>query len=93
MAAHYAACRSVGVVFIPLVVESLGGWSEEAVHNISRIGRLLGLRTGAPPSVFSVHAPPVPEASHLSVERQRHNVVTEAPHPSGMGGWDNLTFN
>ena len=55
MAAHYAACRSVGVVFIPLVVESLGGWSEEAVHNISRIGRLLGLRTGAPPSVTTRH--------------------------------------
>ena len=55
MAAHYAACRFVGVVFIPLVVESLGGWSEEAVHNISRIGRLLGLWTGAPPSVSTCH--------------------------------------
>ena len=54
-AAHHAACQSVGVVFIPLVVESLGGWSEEAVHNISMIGRLLGLRTGAPLSVSTRH--------------------------------------
>ena len=55
MAAHNEAFRSVGVVFIPLVVESLGGWSEETVHNIFKIGHLLGLRTGAPPSVSTHH--------------------------------------
>ena len=54
-AAHHAASRFVGVVFIPLVVKSLGGWSEKAVHNISRIGRLLALRTGAQLSVSMRH--------------------------------------
>ena len=49
-ASHAEACRSVGVSFIPLVVESLGGWSEEAVDTISSIGRLLGQRLGIPPS-------------------------------------------
>ena len=49
-ASHAEACRSVGVSFIPLVVESLGGWSEEAVDTISSIGRLLGKRLGIPPS-------------------------------------------
>ena len=90
MAAHNEACRSVGVVFIPLVVESLGGWNEEAVHNISKIRHLLGLRTGAPPSVYTHHLFQR-LYSHLSVEKQRHNVVTEAPHPPSMGGWDHLT--
>ena len=28
MVAHVASCRAVGISFIPLVVESLGGWSE-----------------------------------------------------------------
>ena len=35
---------------MPLVVESLGGWSEEAVHTIADIGRLQGQRLGLPPS-------------------------------------------
>ena len=30
-AAHAEACHSVGVSFIPLVVESLGGWSDQGV--------------------------------------------------------------
>ena len=28
MAAHAVSCRAVGVSFIPLAIESLGGWSE-----------------------------------------------------------------
>ena len=31
MAAHAEVCRSVGVSFTPLVVESIGGWSAGAV--------------------------------------------------------------
>ena len=55
MAAHGAACQSVGVVFIPLVMETLEGWSDEVAHNISRIGRLLGQRSGAPPAATTRH--------------------------------------
>ena len=32
MAAHAGACRAAGVSFIPLVVESLGGWRYEAIQ-------------------------------------------------------------
>ena len=46
MAVHNEACQAEGVSFIPVVAESLGGWSEEAIHNITRIGRLLGQRSG-----------------------------------------------
>ena len=37
-AAHNNACRLVGVTFTPLVMESLGGWSDEAICTISQIG-------------------------------------------------------
>ena len=46
--AHATPCHAVGVNFIPLVMESLGGWSEEAATTISRIGFLLGQRLGLP---------------------------------------------
>ena len=53
--AHNEACRSVGVIFIPLVVESLGGWREEASQTIARIGRPLGQRMGSLPGDSTRH--------------------------------------
>ena len=50
MAAHAESCRAVGVLFVPLVVESMGGWSDEAIHTIASIDRLQGQRPGIPPS-------------------------------------------
>ena len=44
MAAHAEECRAVGISFIALVVETLGGWSENAIHTIRAIGRLQGQR-------------------------------------------------
>ena len=44
MVHHYEACQSVGVSFVPLVVETLGGWSDDAIQTICKIGRLLGQR-------------------------------------------------
>ena len=55
MAANAEACREVGVSFIPLVVETLGGWSDRAADNIKSIGRQLGQRTGAPPAETTTH--------------------------------------
>ena len=49
MAAH------AGVSFIPLVVESLGGWSYEAIQTIKSIGRLQGQRLGLPPPDTTRH--------------------------------------
>ena len=76
---------SVGVEFIPLVVESLGGWSEEAVHNICRIGRLLGQRTGAPPAESTRHL-----FQRLAISLWRSNASMWAQrlptHPAWVGG-------
>ena len=55
MSSHNDASSSMGVTFIPLVVESLGGWSEEAICSISRIGRLMGQRSGSPPAEATRH--------------------------------------
>ena len=55
MAAHNAECRGAGVSFVPLAVESLGGWSHEAALQISRIGRLVGQRLGTTPTETVSH--------------------------------------
>ena len=55
MAAHASSCRAVGVSFVPLVVESLGGWSKGAADTLSSIGRLLGQRLGSPPAETTRH--------------------------------------
>ena len=55
MAAHNAECRGAGVSFVPLAVESLGGWSHEAALQISRVGRLVGQRLGTTPAEAVSH--------------------------------------
>ena len=54
-AAHADPCHDVGVTFIPLVVETLGGWSNEAARTISNIGCLLGQRSGTDPAISTRH--------------------------------------
>ena len=54
-AAHNANCAAAGVVFLPIVVETLGGWSKEAVFHISKIRRLMGQYLGLPPNETTYH--------------------------------------
>ena len=63
MIAHAGVCRAAGVTFIPLVVESLGGWSEEAIQTIKSIGQLQGQRLGIPPTLNNAQS--VPATSSL----------------------------
>ena len=48
--AYNSMCRSVGVTFCPLLVETLGGWAQEAMSTLVSIGSLqekrFGLATG-----------------------------------------------
>ena len=55
MAAHAEACRSVGVHFVPIVAETLGGLSEVAIDTIRSIARLQGQRLGIPPPDSTRH--------------------------------------
>ncbi len=72
MAAHAGACRAVGVIFIPLVVKSLGGRSQEAMatQTIVRIGGLQGQRLGIPPADSTRHLFHA-ASCHLAVEGER----------------------
>ena len=54
-AAHSKPCKAIGVDFIPLVVESFGGWCSLAVDTIRRIGRLQGQRLRVPPADTTRH--------------------------------------
>ena len=40
IATHDQNCRSEGIVFVPLAVETLGGWSSLAVDTIKAFSRL-----------------------------------------------------
>ena len=51
-AVHFEDCRRVGVSFLPLAVETLGGWSQDALR---AIGRHLASRFGLPPGEVSHH--------------------------------------
>ena len=39
--AHTDTCREVGGFFVPLLVETIGGWSEKASNTITSIGRFI----------------------------------------------------
>ena len=45
-ASYQSACQAVGLSYVPLAVETLGGWSEEAVETIRYISQLQGQRLG-----------------------------------------------
>ena len=51
-AAHSEACHAVGVTFIPMVVETLGGWGEEAALTVKNIGPPIG---NPPPAQATQH--------------------------------------
>ena len=52
---HFDDCRRVGVLFVPLAVETIGGWSQSACSVIQSIGRHLGSRRGLDPHQVSMH--------------------------------------
>ena len=44
-------CLQEGIVFVPLALESLGGWHEGAVMEVKKLGGALARHTGAEESV------------------------------------------
>ena len=46
MTAAAEDCRREGIAFIPLAMESLGGWHEVAVKEVKKLGAALGRHTG-----------------------------------------------
>ena len=54
-ASHGASCQAVGISFIPLAIDSLGGVSDMSADTISSLGRLLGQRLGISPVESTRH--------------------------------------
>ena len=46
LVSNLSACHSVGVEFVPFVIETLGGLSEDTISTIRAIGRAVGQRSG-----------------------------------------------
>ena len=86
MVAHNAECRGAGVSFVPLAVESLGGWSHDAALQISRIGRLVGQRLGTSPAEAVSHL-----FQRLSTCLWRENATMWA-HRLPSHSWDHLDY-
>ena len=42
---HGEGCRRAGLVFLPLPMETLGGWHEETVRQVKRLGSALARQT------------------------------------------------
>ena len=49
------ACRREGIVFIPLPVETLGGWHDDAVQQVKKLGSALSRQTGQEESIAISH--------------------------------------
>ena len=46
MTKHGEGCMLAGMAFIPMVVETLGGWEESAVMQLKKLGSALARHTG-----------------------------------------------
>ena len=46
MSKHGEACRSAGMEFIPMAVETMGGWHEQTVGQVKKLGSALARQTG-----------------------------------------------
>ena len=46
MTKHGEGCRLAGMVFIPMMVETFGGWEESAVMQLKKLGAALARYTG-----------------------------------------------
>ena len=55
MTKHGEPCRLAGMVFVPLEVETLGGWEERGEKQIKRIGAALARQTGQDEAVKTRH--------------------------------------
>ena len=49
MREHANSCQEESIDFIPLAVETLGGWHAEAINHIKAIALAQGSRLGTPP--------------------------------------------
>ena len=55
MTAHAEDCRAVGVHFVPLVLETVGGWGQDLIEMVRSLGRLQAQHWGSEPAEATCH--------------------------------------
>ena len=55
MAVHAEDCQAAGVHFIPLVLQSVGGWCQDLIETFKSLGRLQAQRLGSEPTEATYH--------------------------------------
>ena len=71
----WQSCNAQGIVFLPLVVESLGAWHKSAISEVKKLGSSLARHTGG----VHHHPPPLPATLHCPCQGQRCSV--QQPNP------------
>ena len=83
---HDQDCHDAGIDFVPLPVETLGGWSADAISTIKEIARLAAQRSGQDPRAAPRHL-----LQRLGIILQRGNIslwirriAVVPPHVDGV---------
>ena len=74
---HFQSCRHQGITFVPLVVETLGGWDSEASFHLQKISEMTSQRSDKRAALVTRHF-----FQRLSILLQRANaslLATRAP--------------
>uniref|UniRef100_A0A1X7SH78 Uncharacterized protein n=1 Tax=Amphimedon queenslandica TaxID=400682 RepID=A0A1X7SH78_AMPQE len=79
---HLANCQRVEVSFNPMAVESLGGWSQDALSTIWMIGHHLGTRIGLPPQDVSRHL--IQRLWHFNAQMWLNRTLPVLPSVDGL---------
>ena len=90
IAAHAKACRSAGVSFIPLMAETIGGWSDKASDTNKCIGCLQGQRLGISVAKSTTHL--FQRLACLPLEGECSYVGEKNPNQAPRGGWSCIVF-
>ena len=74
-------CRAQGISFLPMAVESLGGWHEVAVNQVKKLASALALQEGRQEGEVVAHA-----FQRLAIILQKGNakiLLNRIPHSTG----------
>ena len=72
MRSHHAACQANNVLFIPLAIETLGGWHSESANTIKRIQKSVALSSQRDQSGAEKH---IFEKLAVSLQRTQANMI------------------
>ena len=86
MAKHGEGCRRAGVKFVPLPMETLGGWHDVTVQEVKKMGSALARHTGADDSDTQRHL--VQRLSILLIKGNAALLLNRVPNfpPSSIDG-------